>query len=139
MQILAAGLLLALSAAPALAIDNYVPFEVAEADVGLVYSRTYADCMAASGGVTSVMQDCIGVEYDRLEPRLDVAYVEALDRASDPAEFTRRHIAWFAEGNLVCLEHGAEAGGGTASDLVTRSCVLRERIRRIVWLEQLAD
>jgi uncharacterized protein YecT (DUF1311 family) len=39
------------------------------------YSRDYAQCMDASGGVTADMMDCLGTEIDRQDARLNQAYV----------------------------------------------------------------
>ena len=109
--------------------------------VSAEYTKSYTYCMdhgEAARGVTSAMITCIGEEYDRQDGRLNRAYGAAMANRN-PAQKNVLRAAqrqWIKNRDATCLAQAQEAGGGSASGVVSNDCALTQTIRRAVWLEQ---
>lgn len=101
------------------------------------YSRDYTECMDASGGVTADMMDCLGVEIDRQDARLNQAYVMVMGPLPKPRKDKLRGLqrTWIKQRDAKCARASAEAGGGTLSTIIYSSCILDETISRTIFLE----
>ncbi|HMT42695.1 MAG TPA: lysozyme inhibitor LprI family protein [Sphingorhabdus sp.] len=101
------------------------------------YSRDYAQCMDASGGVTADMMDCLGTEIDRQDARLNQAYVMVMRPLPKPRKDKLRGLqrAWIKQRDAKCARASAEEGGGSLSSIIYSSCILDETIGRTIFLE----
>lgn len=101
------------------------------------YSRDYTQCMDTSDGVTADMMDCLGVEIDRQDARLNQAYVMVMRPMPKPRKEKLRGLqrVWIKQRDAKCARASAEAGGGTLSSVVYSSCILDETIGRTIFLE----
>lgn len=101
-------------------------------------SKTYSACMEKSGGVTPVMQDCIGAEHEVQDRRLNAAY-KALNAASDEkrkAAIRDAQRKWIAFRDANCSLYD---DGGSAGRIAANECLLRHTARRADELENLKD
>lgn len=97
---------------------------------------SYRSCVAASGGVTVAVNDCIGTELKFQDARLNKAY-GALRQTLDQPSMTRlrdEERAWISARDQQCQ---AAAGGGTAALLDSNACLLDLTAQRAVELEQM--
>lgn len=101
------------------------------------YSPDYGPCIEASGGVTSEMMSCTGVEIDQQDARLNQAYVMVM-RALPPAKkvaLRSSERAWISQRDAGCRRSAKESGDGTLADLAYSDCILDEAIKRTIFLE----
>jgi uncharacterized protein YecT (DUF1311 family) len=120
---------------------GYAQLKLSDAQNEAMSSRQYRTCMDRANGITANMNDCIGVEYDRLDRRLNLAYRAAMGRlpAARRTALRNDERAWLGNRDAVC-EAELEAGMdnlGSLERLQLRFCALRELRRRIVWLERM--
>lgn len=122
-------LVVAISAVPALAQT--------QAQIEKRYSRDYTQCIDASDGMTSEIQDCNGAEIDRQDARLNQAWVMVM-RPLGPAKKTALRTAqrtWIKQRDAKCSRAAAAEGGGSMGDLIYSGCYLDETIKRTIFLE----
>ena len=106
---------------------------------GFAAQEEHSRCMAASGGVTAAMLDCIGVALDSAETEL--TSVEDRSVQSGNAELTAKLGAaqadWLAYRDSTCAAEAAAAGSGSFSNVALLDCRLRITWERLQWLESL--
>jgi uncharacterized protein YecT (DUF1311 family) len=105
------------------------------------YSPEYAECMDASGGVTSDMMDCTGSEIDIQDARLNQAYALVMRPLAKPRKDTLRGLqrAWIKQRDGKCARASDEEGGGSMAGLIYAGCILDETIKRTIFLENYID
>ena len=124
---------LSLAAAP----KSYAAFSPTQAQIDTQMSPAFRSCIKASGGVTSVMRDCMNVEYGRIDRQFTITYRKTLARLpSDRSRVALKQSQrqWIATRGASCQARARDAGGGTASLLVADSCGLSELARRHLWM-----
>jgi uncharacterized protein YecT (DUF1311 family) len=119
-------------------LPDYANFQMPAAAYAAAKSVPYKQCMAQSGGVTSVMRACSAQEHGRLDQGLNRNYRLALARlAAQPrqAELRAHQRAWLTESIQTCDARAMQQGGGGQASLILRDdCLLQEMIRRTQWL-----
>lgn len=128
--------------AAAIGFANIAPVSAqTTAQVNARYTRDYDRCLKtgdAAKGVTSAMMDCIGLEVDRQDARLNQTYKTAMARLN-PAGKTRLRTAqrgWIKQRDARCRREADAVGGGSMSGISYSSCILDETIKRTIWLEK---
>ncbi len=101
-------------------------------------SRTYDQCGDASGGNMPAMFACADVELDKQDAKLNQAYRMVMTRLPAPRRSALRasQRKWIPARDATCQRAWDDAGGGQASELEQRSCLLHETIVRTMWLER---
>jgi uncharacterized protein YecT (DUF1311 family) len=101
------------------------------------YSRVYAECMDASGGVTSDMMDCNGSEIDIQDARLNQAYAMVMRPLTKPRKDTLRGLqrAWIKQRDAKCARASDVERGGSMAAIIYSGCILDETIKRTIILE----
>ncbi len=135
-------------------IRRAVPFAVAIGLAGVVpagaqttahinarYTRDYDRCLKAGDaakGVTSAMMDCIGLEIDRQDARLNQTYKRVMARLNPAGKTSLRSAqrGWIKQRDARCRRESDANGGGTLSGITYASCILDETIKRTIWLER---
>lgn len=118
-------------------LSSYMQFLPSAGAIDGRISGGFRACIAASGGVTANMQDCIAHEGARLDRLLNRTYTNVMrrlphDRARSDLRYRQRD--WLTMRWDTCLEDMSKAGNGSSGDLVFRNCQLRELARRTLWL-----
>lgn len=111
-----------------------------EADVQARYTKEFEVCMnsgEAAQGITVGIMDCLGLENDAQDRRLNAIYKEvmgSLDQAgkSDLRDLQRQ---WIKDRDATCHKASDEEGGGSLSAIILSGCFLDETVKRTVWLE----
>jgi len=100
-----------------------------------VFRPSFDACLAASGGVTAAMNDCIGAEHDYQDTRLNAAYQRLRKSMTDAERVALRdeERAWIALRDKQCAP---DKDGGTAAMLDSNQCHLRETAARAAVLEK---
>jgi uncharacterized protein YecT (DUF1311 family) len=101
------------------------------------YSRVYAECMEAPGGVTSDMMDCNGSEIDIQDARLNQAYAMVMRPLTKPRKDTLRGLqrAWIKQRDAKCARASDVERGGSMAAIIYSGCILDETIKRTIILE----
>lgn len=96
----------------------------------------YQACIAASGGVTPVMQDCIEAEAEFQEGRLASVYAKLLASlsAGNRAALESEQSAWMREKDEACAWNADEEGQGQR--LEGNECALQMTASRADTLEK---
>ncbi|MFD0937682.1 lysozyme inhibitor LprI family protein [Methylobacterium trifolii] len=96
--------------------------------------------MEKSGGVTSEMLDCSGLEMKRQDKRLNGAYQKLMATASDAQKAALRDSQrlWLAYRKTNCDLVYRFGGGGTLDSLGASSCELDTLSQRVKFLENLS-
>lgn len=98
------------------------------------FRPSYYACVEKSEGVTASLNDCIGVEHDFQDKRLNAAY-QALRKGMDDAAknaLRDEERAWIAARDKGCA---AADDGGTAELLDSNQCELTKTAERAAELE----
>ncbi|WP_238185241.1 lysozyme inhibitor LprI family protein, partial [Methylobacterium trifolii] len=105
-----------------------------------LFSSDYNKCMEKSGGVTSEMLDCSGLEMKRQDKRLNGAYQKLMATASDAQKAALRDSQrlWLAYRKTNCDLVYRFGGGGTLDSLGASSCELDTLSQRVKFLENLS-
>lgn len=98
------------------------------------YSKEFNKCMSKSGGITSVMLNCIGDETVRWKQRLDAAYRKTLNGASPRRKqmLERQHRAFVRRRTKTCEELDQ---GGTLGTLADADCFMERTALEALRLE----
>ena len=103
-------------------------------------SAEYAQCMEKSGGVTVAMQDCLTVEYERMEALLNTTYKKTMQAMDEKQKTLLRDSqrAWlkYREGSCDTM---MSVLGGTSAGLITTGWRLEMTARRVIWLKDILD
>ena len=124
------------NAAPYSNYDNYSP---SKRQIDAQISPTLRRCIAASGGVTETMDECLATEHSRIYKKFMIAYDDALKRISPKSakdELVVSHALWITSRKNPYNNEMERLGGGSAGSLATFNRDLRELIRRYLWLQQ---
>ena len=103
------------------------------------FSKQYGLCMEQSGGVTSVMVECITAEYKRQDTRLNQAY-KALGKdlsATRKKQLQEAQRAWLKFRDANCTFYD-DPDGGTLARVMANECMLTLTAQRAKELETLA-
>jgi uncharacterized protein YecT (DUF1311 family) len=108
------------------------------------YSHDYDRCLKtgdAAKGITSAMMDCIGLEIDRQDARLNQTYKRVMVRLNSAGKTGLRTVqrGWIKQRDSRCSRESDANGGGTLSGIIYASCILHETIKRTIWLERYKD
>jgi uncharacterized protein YecT (DUF1311 family) len=105
-------------------------------DIGL--TKEYSTCMDNSGGVTSNMLDCIGVETKHQDARLNKAYKEIMTQLSESRkkELKDAQRAWIKYRDANCKFYN-DPDGGTMATLNSSDCFMSATASRAKELENL--
>jgi uncharacterized protein YecT (DUF1311 family) len=125
------GMALLFCAAPLLAQSD--------ADVDARLTPTFKTCMNSDQGMSTYgMGACLGVEYDLQDGALNQRYKSVMARLSKARQNQLRQSQrqWIKTRDTKCQEAAAEFEGGTAAGPAFRDCLLRETVRRRIWLER---
>ena len=89
------------------------------------YTRDYSQCMDASEGVTSAMMDCIGMEIERQDARLNQAYVMVMRPLPRAKKDNLRGLqrAWINQRDARCQRAIADEGGSMAG-IIYSGCII---------------
>lgn len=95
---------------------------------------SYDQCLDAAQGVTIALNNCIGLEYDFQDKRLNTAYKALRQSLSVAQRSTLRdqERAWIADRDKACAP---PADGGTADMLGANECRLDRTAQRAAELE----
>jgi uncharacterized protein YecT (DUF1311 family) len=117
----------------ALAIAS-VPWAASAHETGL--SKQYAACMDKSGGVTMGMIECITVENQRQDARLNKAYKTLMAELPPPrkAQLQDAQRAWIKYRDANCNFYD-DPDGGTLARVNANSCMLTATADRARELE----
>jgi uncharacterized protein YecT (DUF1311 family) len=120
---------------------DYSRFTLTAAASRHMQSPTYIKCLNEAGGVTASMRECLGVEYQRIDARLNASYKRALVRLneSSKARLRRDERSWLKTRLDKCERDLEEDKGGTIWLIEMDDCAVQEHVRRTLWLEQLAS
>ncbi|MFD1711759.1 DUF1311 domain-containing protein [Ottowia sp. GY511] len=102
------------------------------------YSASYRSCMDKASGVTASMIDCIGVELQRQDQRLNAAYRQ-FQQTLKPARRQQLQAVqreWLQYRQANCRFQG-DPDGGTAARVAGNACVLAMTATRARELEQM--
>ena len=102
------------------------------------YSGAYRSCMGTAAGVTASMIDCIAVELQRQDLRLNAAYRQLQDTLKPARRKQLQAVQrlWLPFRDAQC-RFVADPGGGTAARVAGNACVLEMTAHRARELEQL--
>lgn len=106
----------------------------ADADKAPPLRPSYDQCLEASQGVTLAMNNCIGLEYDFQDKRLNTAY-KALRQSMPEAQriaLRDQERAWIVDRDKACAP---PSDGGTADMLGANECRLNHTAVRAAELE----
>ena len=123
-----------------LAIQSISGFSPTDAQIKARYSDQYRTCMKqgdAAQGITSGMMDCMGLEIDRQDDKLNQAYRATLKRLSKRRQGKLRESerAWVKRSDRDCVAAGNASGGGSAAGPIFNDCTITKLITRRMWLE----
>lgn len=130
---------LSFSVVLATALLLIVPDGAVAADDDSLYTKQFSDCMAASGGVTVAMLDCIGTETRTQDARLNGAY-QHLGSQLEPARKTLLRSAqrlWVQYRDANCGFYN-DPDGGTSATVIASDCVLTATASRAKELEDVS-
>lgn len=105
------------------------------------YTPAYTACQEKSGGVDQSMLDCIKVEYQVQDKKLNDTYRQLMAAlpATDRAAFKTSQRDWLKSRQSTCEFH-FKVAGGTMANLITQSCYLdatAERVGRLSYWKTL--
>jgi uncharacterized protein YecT (DUF1311 family) len=135
-RLLAAAMASMALSIPATALDDYSQFPQPATDSLL--STGYYDCIGESRAEVAAMRDCIVAERQRLEPGLDAAYQGALAGSVEKSALESEHGLWRETRQRQCAAEAVTSDGEVVYDLLFQTCVLKEVVRRTLWLEGIA-
>lgn len=95
-------------------------------------------CIEQSGGVTSVMLDCLSKSYEEIDNQLNQAWsalLPALD-AAQRKSFRDAQRIWINYRNTTCTAEASLQAGSFAS-VAQADCQVRLTAERLHWLEQI--
>ncbi len=129
----------ALLATP-LARTDYSRFTVSTAASKHMQSPTYTKCLDKSDGVTALVRECIGAEYQRIDVRLNMSYKRTLAKLGKAGqdELRRQERSWLKTRMQDCESDLEGDKGGTIWLIEMDDCALQEVVRRTLWIEQIA-
>lgn len=121
------------------AIFALIPVGVANADVPSepsLYSQGYNTCLDKASSTTS-MVECIGMEHDAQDAKLNTAYKTLMDSLSPDRRKQLRGAqrAWIAYRDANC-EFYFDPDGGTIARLQANQCMLNMTAQRAAELER---
>jgi len=102
------------------------------------YTKPYRDCPGFKNGVDPEMLDCISVEFEVQDKRLNAAYAKALAAlpASRKASLRTAQRTWIAYRDQWCdITYDRESG--SAERIAANQCGLEETILQTMKLEEL--
>lgn len=111
-----------------------------EAQIEARYSRDYGSCMKtgdAADGVTSGIMDCTGEEIGRQDARLNQAYKMVMARLNSEQKTSLRTSErnWIVARDARCAKSSNEEDGGSLAAIIYSGCILRETVKRTMWIE----
>ena len=102
------------------------------------YSGTYRACMEKAAGVTASMVECIGVELQRQDRRLNAAYGQLLETLTPERRSQLQAVQrlWLPYRDANC-RFQADPDGGTIARVAGSACHLEMTADRARALERL--
>ena len=102
------------------------------------YSGAYRSCMETAAGVTASMIDCIAVELQRQDQRLNTAYRQLQDTLKPARRKQLQAVQrlWLPFRDAQC-RFVADPGGGTAARVAGNACMLEMTADRARALEHM--
>lgn len=117
-----------------------IPSWAAQVPAALVSEAQHAQCMAASGGVTVDMLDCIGSALEAAETAvsdLQETLVRSVDSEMGVA-LGQAQQDWAAYRSSTCQAEAIAVGTGSFSSVALLDCTLKITTERLQWLERLS-
>lgn len=101
--------------------------------------KSFNSCVDASEGITFDMMNCLGVELEYQDKRLNDAYkrLHTALAARDWERLKEEQREWLRGLNSLCDQDVGELGGGTAQALVFKDCILDRTAKRADELENI--
>ena len=124
--------------APVLLVGVSLVSGPAAAAEGPEYSGTYSACMDKAAGVTASMVECIGVELQRQDRRLNAAYGQLLETLTPQRRRQLQSVQrlWLQYRDANC-RFQADPNGGTIARVAGSACHLEMTTDRASELERL--
>lgn len=104
-----------------------------------VISADYEQCIDRSGGITSNILNCLGVENKRLDVVLNKTYLDIYHSLpkNNGNSLEREQKAWNKKTRRRCEQdpYMAMFEGGSYTTIIYSECFLEQRVARIEWLK----